>query len=134
KAMRKIAQADNSEFLGPQNGPAALDAFMATYKSYNPGAMGLGGASLQTILPMLQTSVAPDAPLPDIANNLAPIDVIDLQAGALAPSRSKGVAQLEPDITASDGQAMVLNGASNTWAASSYLENYSMLLNGDKWH
>jgi len=134
KAMHKIAQAENKELLGPQNLPQALSGFVQTYKSYNPGAMGQGGASLQTLLPKLQAAIAADAPLPELAKNEEAIDVIDLQAAALSPSGSKDVAELMEDASASDGQAMALNGASSTWAATSYLENYSMILHGDKWH
>jgi len=134
KALHKEAQAEHHEFLGPQNPQKALNDFVQTYKSYNPGAMGLGGASLETVLPQLQAVVAPDAPLPKFAKNIAPIDVIDLQAGVLKPSRAKDVAALVKDKTASNGQAMALNGASSTWAASTYLENYSTILNGSRWH
>jgi hypothetical protein len=134
KALRKVALAEKKDFLGPPDSQKALADFLQTYRSFNPGAMGLGDASLEKMLPQLQADVAPDVPLPEFAKNYAAINVIDLQAGALKPSPIKDVATLVEDNSASSRQAMALNGASNTWAASSYLENYSMILKNSRWH
>jgi hypothetical protein len=134
KALQKEAQFQNKIFLGPKNPQAALTEFVQTYKSYNPGAMGQGGATLKTVLPQLEAGVAPQAPLPDFAKSQSAIDVIDLPAGMLKPSHLKNVAKLVDDSAASSAKAMQINGQSNTWAVSSYLENYSMMLNKSRWH
>ena len=134
KALQKEAQFQNKIFLGPKNPQAALTEFVQTYKSYNPGAMGLGGATLETVLPQLEAGVLPQAPLPDFAKDQSAIDVIDLPAGTLKPSNLKDVVKLVNDSAASSAKAMQINGQSNTWAVSSYLENYSMMLNNSRWH
>lgn len=134
KALRKVALAEKKDFLGPPDSQKALADFLQTYRSFNPGAMGLGDASLEKMLPQLQADVAPDVSLPEFAKNYAAINVIDLQAAALKPSPIKDVATLVEDNSASGRRAMALNGASNTWAASSYLENYSMILKNSRWH
>ncbi len=131
KALQKEAQTQNAPWHGPTDPQAALAEFEQTFKQLGGGAVSLGGETLEAILPRLNAGVAADAPLPPQARGKAPLDFIDLPSGALKPGRN--VARLVEDVQASHRQAMELDGNSSTWAASTYLENYGLILKGSRW-
>ena len=114
-ALRRTAQIENKEFLGPDDPQAACEQFIRLAHEFQVGSYreGRGFAEYE---PILVARSRPLGPPPPACQELPATDWIDFQDNELQLGRPGEWTQLVPDPAASDGMAARMPGTHREWA------------------
>lgn len=124
------ARATGSEFFGPADPVAAVEAFIATAREFGVGCFR-EGVGFDTYEPRLRRMFRTPAPPPAEAAGRADRDWLDVQDNAFRMAREGEWAVMADDPAASDGKAIRMPGDHYEWAVSWPIDR---TLAGDTWH
>jgi hypothetical protein len=132
RALRVVATKTGQEFLGPKDGPIAVNQFFDKAKGFGIKLWG-EGTPLDSQRMMLEGQVDPAAPLPEFATKFPEENVVDIQDRAIS-LRAEPVSRYEDDPLASDGKAVSTRGDSVEWALQADLNQGLSSVNSENWH
>lgn len=122
KLLRQTATREKKAFLGPSDPRAAMAEFIKAARSFGIRDWKQGG-SFDKFIPYLEDLVAPQAPLPDFAQNYPDADVIDIQESKYSLYRPGTLSEVTDDPAASNGKTASIVGDTNQWAIQARVVN-----------
>jgi len=133
KALRATAAKPGQEFLGPEDGPKALQQAIKTAKDFGVKLWG-EGIPLAKQLPIIEGQFRPTVLLPEFARKFPVDDVIDIQDLDFRMHNRGEITNFEDDPAASDKKAASIIGNTAEWAVQAEFNQTLVATTPEKWH
>lgn len=133
KGLKSEASQPGQEFLGPNDGPKALQQAVKTAKDFGVGLWG-EGMPLEKHIPVIEGQFRPTVLLSEFARKFPVDDVIDIQDLDFRMHNRGVVTFFEDDPAASDKKAASIIGNNAEWAVQAELNQTPVATTPEKWH